>query len=318
MPTSLLMPTLTGSVLFLSATISTLSNHGIVDFLSEPSNSLTAFNHSVPKGCLLFFCSASMTNELSVTLYLSWLVVVLYLLPTGHSVYLLNEYPLSLWLHLWYSSSLFLFSTPRHTGEMFGVLHGLPLDKGLYISWSITLHSLSISFCCLVVVSTGCSVGCDSALLSCVLTAVLIPRLFWLFAFVTAFLVVTLKVCAHSRTSSASRLVYESVIPYLLLISAIHLKIVSLYCFTLGETSPRLSVLTCWNKLQKVVTTRSFNCSVNTCSVILSVLGFVALITLPKYYAPRLSSVLLELFSETGVSGKPVIFFMCHVPITVL
>ena len=69
------------------------------------------------------------------------------------------------------------------TGEMFGVLHGLPLDEGgwcdlLYIPWSAMSHSLSISLCYLVVVSTGCSVGYDSALVYCVFTGVLIPRLF--------------------------------------------------------------------------------------------------------------------------------------------
>ena len=106
--------------------------------------------------------------------------------------------------------------------------------------WSATSHSLSVYLCCLVTVSTGCSVGCDFALLSCVFTAVLIPRLYWLFAFATAFLVVALKVCAHSRTSSTSRLVYESVIPYLLLVSAINLEIVLLYCFTSGEILLRL------------------------------------------------------------------------------
>ena len=70
-----------------------------------------------------------------------------------------------------------------------------------------------------------------------------------------------------------------------------------------------------------MVTTRPLNCSVNTCSAILSVLEFVRLTTLPKYDAPRLSYVLLELFSVTGVSGTPVIFFLHvfpHVPITVL
>ena len=122
--------------------------------------------------------SASITNELSIMLYLSWFVAVLYLLPLGHSVYLLNEYLLSLWMYLWYALSLYLFSTTRWTKEIFHVLCSLPLDGGgwcdlLYIPWLAMSHSLSVYFCCLVVVSTGCSVGQDSTILFCVLTAVL-------------------------------------------------------------------------------------------------------------------------------------------------
>ena len=52
MPTSLLIPTSTGSALFLSSNISTWSNHGIGEPLSEPSNSLIAFNAAATKGCL--------------------------------------------------------------------------------------------------------------------------------------------------------------------------------------------------------------------------------------------------------------------------
>ena len=91
---------------------------------------------------------------------------------------------------------------------------------------------------------------------------------------------------------------YESVIPYLLLVSAINLELFWLYCFTLDETSLRLSLLTCLNKLWKVATTRPFNCSVNTCSAIFSVLRFVRLTMLPKYDAPGNLMYYLNYFQQ--------------------